>query len=106
MDRKRLEKLRLELASLRRSQPKAKDLGALAGRLGRRLENRAKHPIYVSDSFPHLRPLPIPNHKGRDLPNGTKNSILNQPEDDLHAWNEYLSQEERENDDGSSNGTG
>lgn len=52
----------------------------------------------MSDEFPHLRPLAIPSHKGRDLATGTKNAILNQLEDDLIAWNKRISEEERRND--------
>ncbi len=58
--------------------------------------------MYASELFPHLRPLSIPNHKGRDLPLGTKNSILDQLEEDLDAWDEAFSRQERGNgDDGS-----
>jgi hypothetical protein len=53
--------------------------------------------MYESEIFPHLRPLSIPNHKGRDMPPGTKNSILNQLEDDVDAWDEALSRQERGN---------
>ncbi len=41
-----------------------------------------------------LFPLAIPHHGGRDLPVGTKNSILNQLEDDILAWEEELSEED------------
>src|SRR6266851_877496 len=93
MDRKSLTKLRRELEGLRNSQPKATDLQRLAERLGRIKENRGKHPMYGNGAFPHLRPLSIPNHKGRDLPLGTKNSILNQLEEDLDAWDAALSRQ-------------
>ncbi len=53
--------------------------------------------MYGSDAFPHLRPLSIPNRKGRDLPLGMKNSILNQLEEDLDAWDAALSRQERGN---------
>lgn len=98
MDCKGVEKLRREVAALRRSQPKAKELEALAKKLGRRSVNRGKEPTFVSDEFPHLRPLAIPSHKGRDLATGTKNAILNQLEDDLIAWDKRISEEERRND--------
>jgi len=65
--------------------------------LGRKKVNRGKEPMYENDAFPHLRPLSIPNHKGRDLPLGTKNSILTQLEDDQAAWEEALFRQERGN---------
>ena len=95
MDRRRLERIRREAASLRGSQAKARELERLAVRLGRTKVARGKHPMYESKTFLHLRPLSIPNHKGRDMPSGTKNSILNQLEDDLEAWDEALSKQER-----------
>jgi hypothetical protein len=97
MDRRKLERLRRQLRALRRSQPKARDLASLAAQLGRKIANRGKEPTYESENFPHLRPLSIPHHKGRDLPTGTKNSILNQLEEDLDAWDEVLSREEHPN---------
>ncbi len=93
MDRKSLAKFRRELEVLRNSQPKATSLQRFAQRVGRSKENRGKHPMYGSEAFPHLRPLSIPNHKGRDLPLGTKNSILNQLEEDLDAWDAALSRQ-------------
>jgi HicA toxin of bacterial toxin-antitoxin, len=91
MDRRRLKRIRQEAESLRSAQAKARELERLAARLGRKKVVRGKHPMYESGAFPHLRPLSIPNHKGRDMPPGTKNSILNQLEDDLDAWDEALS---------------
>jgi hypothetical protein len=102
MDRRKLESLRRQVRSLRRSQPKARDLEALAVRLGRKTVNRGKEPTYESKKFFHLRPLSIPHHKGRDLPTGTKNSILSQLEEDIDAWEETLSQKEHGN--GTGNG--
>jgi hypothetical protein len=97
MDRRRLTRIRRKAAALRRSQPKARELVALATQLGRKKVDRGKEPMYESDAFPHLRPLSIPNHKGRDMPSGTKNSILTQLEDDLDAWEEALFRQERGN---------
>jgi hypothetical protein len=90
---------------MRHSQPKAKELQALAERLGRKTINRGKEPMYANETFPHLRPLSIPSHKGRDMPTGTKNSILNQLEEDLDAWEETLSKRERGNGGGAGNGS-
>lgn len=102
MDRRKLDRVRREAESLRGSQAKARELQRLAVRLGRKKVDRGKHPMYESGAFPHLRPLSIPNHKGRDMPSGTQNNILNQLEDDLDAWDETLSKQER--GDGSRNG--
>jgi hypothetical protein len=46
--------------------------------------------MWESVPFPELRPLSIPDHKGRDMPRGTKNSILDQLEEDLLAWEQRL----------------
>lgn len=45
--------------------------------------------MWMSEYF-NLPPLSIPHHGNRDLPNPTRNSILNQLEDDLLCWSEYL----------------
>jgi hypothetical protein len=63
--------------------------------------NRGKEPTFESEAFPNLRPLAIPNHKGRDMPRGTKNSILTQLEDDIDAWDETVASQERGNGRGS-----
>jgi hypothetical protein len=91
MTRNGLAKLRRDLEALRRSQAKAMDLQRFALRLGRRKVPRGKHPMYANETFPKLRPLSIPDHKGRDLSLGTKNSILDQLEEDLDAWDATLS---------------
>lgn len=62
--------------------------------------------MYESKPFPHLRPLSIPNHKGRDMAPGTRNSILNQLEEDADAWEEEIERQERGNGDGNGSGTG
>ena len=91
MDRKKLGTICRDIERMRRSQPKAVQLQRLARRFERREASRGKHPIYVSDAFPNLRPLSIPNHKGRDLPEGTKRSILDQLEaEDVEAWSNLL----------------
>lgn len=71
---------------MRQAQPKARDLQSLAQKLGREKVQRGKHPMWESVVFPELRALSIPDHKGRDMPRGTKNSILDQLEEDLIAW--------------------
>lgn len=104
MNRRRLENLRRKVEACRRSQPKAEELETLATALGRKKANRGKEPTFANEVFPSLRPLSIPNHKGRDLPIGTKNSILNQLDDDLIAWDERLAEQERVNGGGEKNG--
>jgi hypothetical protein len=75
---------------MRRAQPKARELQSVAHKLGREKIQRGKHPMWESVPFPELRPLSIPDHKGRDMPRGTKNSILDQLEEDLLAWEQRL----------------
>ena len=105
MRRNKLDKLKRDLASRRRSQQKAADLERLARQLGRKLVKRGKEPVWESIEFEHLFPVSIPHHGGRDLAPGTRNSILNALEDDILAWEEKLDAEE-EDDDGKENGAG
>jgi hypothetical protein len=86
MNRKKLNKARQKLAELRRSSPKAIEIQRLAKQLGRKKINRGKEPTWENEHFPHLRVLTIPDHGGRELPVGTKNSILIQLEDDVNCW--------------------
>ncbi len=44
--------------------------------------------------FAHLPPLAIPHHGGRDLAPGTRDSILDQLEDDVHEWDVKLADDE------------
>lgn len=104
MNRRRLENLRRKVEACRRAQPKAEALQALAKALGRKKANRGKEPTFVNTAFPMLRPLSIPKHKGRDLPTGTKNSILDQMDEDLIAWDERLAEQERADDNRDKNG--
>lgn len=104
MKRRRLENLRREVEACRHGQPKAERLQTLAKALGRKQENRGKEPTFVSKVFLNLRPLSIPKHKGRDLPTGTKNSILTQLDEDLIAWDDRLTEQERANGSGDENG--
>jgi hypothetical protein len=95
MDRKRLNKLKREVAQFRRSSPKAADLERLARRLGRQKRtDRGKEPIWESTVFNDLFPLSIPHHGSKDLAVGTKHSILDALEDDILNWEERLAAEE------------
>jgi hypothetical protein len=112
MNRKRLDKLKREIALARRSPQKAADLERFARRLGRRsVKKRGKEPMWESAEFDDLFVLSIPHHGGRDLAPGTQRSILDQLEDDILAWEEKLNDEdddeqEDESDSGAGNGTG
>lgn len=92
MNRSKLEKLKRELAAARLSAQKPRDLEKLAGKLGRKKAD-GKHPMWISEDF-HLMPLAIPHHGGLDFPPGTRNSILNQLDDDICAWEDYLGEQE------------
>jgi hypothetical protein len=109
MTPKKLDKLRGEILQRRRAPQKAADLEGIARRLGRKRINRGKHPMWESQDFPKLYVLSIPDHGSKDLPVGTRNSILDQLEDDILAWEELIqAEEEHENDNntgGADNGT-
>jgi hypothetical protein len=105
MTRQKLDKLKRELSQMRRSPQRAADLESLARRLGRKRSNRGKHPMWENQEFPELYALSIPAHGSKDLPPGTRNSILNQLEDDVLAWEvTFPPEEDDENNDTSSNG--
>jgi hypothetical protein len=107
MSRKKLDQLKRELEQMRRSPQNARALQGLAKRLGRKPVKRGKEPMWESPEFADLYALSIPDHGGRDLAIGTKNSILNQLEDDILAWEERLEGEENdEEDNGGGNGAG
>ena len=89
--------LRRKVESLRHGQIKAKELESLARSLGRKKENRGKEPTWES-CFHDLPPLSIPHHGGKDISRGTKNSILNQLEDDTVRWEQQLDEMEQIDD--------
>lgn len=100
MNLKRLTKLKRELDALSRGQAKAGELESLAIRLGRKQVKRGKEPVWESEAFPILFPLSIPHHGGRDIPVGTRRSILRQLLEDIEAWEFALTgQRENESDD-------
>ena len=96
MNQRKLRALKQELEQARRSPQRAAALQSLAKRLGRKLVKRGKHPMWVNEEFPKLFPLAIPDHGGRDLAPGTRNSILNQLDDDISAWDQLLPEEDDE----------
>ena len=89
MNRKKLRKVRKLLAAMRRSPQNARKIERLASHLGREQVKRGKEPVWVNPHFA-VFPVAIPHHSGKDLPIGTKNSILDQLEEDILAWDEYL----------------
>lgn len=54
--------------------------------------------MWESQVFQDLFVLSIPHHGGRDLPIGTKMSILDQLEDDIQRWTEKLDEVEGQDD--------
>ena len=92
MNATKLRKIRNRLATLRLSPQSARALESLARQLGRQPVKRGKEPMWESTNF-DLFPLSIPHHGGRDIPVGTRNSILDQLEDDILAWDEELLEE-------------
>ncbi len=70
---------------MRRSPQKASALESMAKRLGRKRVKRGKEPTWEHTELSGF-PLSIPHHGNRDLPPGTRNSILNVFEDDVAAW--------------------
>jgi hypothetical protein len=91
MNRKTLDKLYTELDNLRlrKRNLTSRELESFAKKCGRRLSNRGKEPTYVSDYFPYLRPVSIPNHPG-NISVGTAGNILSFLEQDLFEWDEKL----------------
>jgi len=94
----KIRRLRSRIEALRRRGGiKAAELEALAEKLGRRRAKRGSEPTWVSDVFPDLRPVSIPNHPG-DLNRYTAKSILDGLEADLDRHEELLlSSEQKEN---------
>jgi hypothetical protein len=96
MNRKKLDKLKLELASLRRGRHKASAFQGLASKLGRK-ENtkRGREPMWESEPFGDLFTLAIPNHGGRDISPGVQRQLLNLLEEDVLRWEEVLDDDEQ-----------
>jgi hypothetical protein len=94
MDGKKLARIRDDIAAARRKSQTQSDLIDLAMRLGRRRKaGKSKEPTYVTD-LPGRYPLSIPYNKGRDLPPGTKKSVLNTLEEDADEWEAFLQEQE------------
>jgi hypothetical protein len=97
MDLKALEKLRRKLESLQSSPGNisSRRLVRFAESLGRRrVKKQTGEPMYVSDVFPHLRPIPIPAHPRIAIPK-TAIKILTWLEAfDFQEWEKLLQQHE------------
>jgi hypothetical protein len=92
----KLDKIKREIARLRRAPQKAAALESVAKRLGRKKVKRGKEPVWESE-LEELYPLSIPHHGGgRDLSVGTQRSILDSLEDDVLAWEERFPNEDNE----------
>lgn len=100
MNRKKLDKIKREIAQARRSPQKARDLEGLARRLGRKEVKRGKEPVWENQDLEEVYPLAIPHHGNKDIPPGTRNNILNSLEDDVLGWEEKLSDEDEDEGNG------
>ena len=90
MNHKRLDRIEKVHEKLRNSKEiKSKAMQGHARSLGRIPENRGKEPTWINPNFPALRPLSIPHHS-KGLNRFTAQSILDQLEEDLDRWKEYL----------------
>jgi hypothetical protein len=91
MNSRRLAKLQRQLDSLRgQGGVNRRDVESLARALGRRRVQRGKEPTWDSVVFPESRSVTIPSHSG-DLNRFTKDSILDQLEEDIERWEEEVS---------------
>lgn len=97
MNRKKLKKIRREIATARRRSNKNSDLVAIATMLGRKRakgeQATGKEPTYLNIYFPDARPISIPNHGSKDFKPGTAHNILNQFEEDVFRWEEWLQEQ-------------
>ena len=90
MTPKKLAKVQQEWQELRRKGGvKSTELQSLAKKLRRRRLNRGKEPTWVSEVFPDLRPLSIPDHPG-DLNKFTAAGILSQLDEDIERFKQAL----------------
>ena len=95
MTRRKLNDLWRKFESLRasRGDVSVRQLVGLATSLGRRKKKKRRgEPMYVSDTFPFLRPIPIPGHS--KISPRTAQKILTWLEADFFHWDEKLHQQE------------
>lgn len=95
MDRKKLGRLRREIAKLRGSPRKSGELERLATKLGR---GRVKRGAYTWESTVFdLPPVSIPHHS-KELKRFTAEGILDHLEaHDLRAWEQQIERQEKRN---------
>lgn len=99
MNRKKLKKIKKELVEARKSPQRARDLESLAHRLGRKLVNRGKHPIWESEVL-KVPPVPIPHHgKPPEVSIAVRNGVLDILWQDVEAWDDYLGEESVDEED-------
>lgn len=87
MDKKRIDRIKSEIVSLRRQGGVSADqLQKLLIALGR----TSKGTAWRNLTFPHLTPITVHPHPG-DLNKFTKNGILDDMEADVSEWESFLS---------------
>lgn len=99
MNRKRLRKLRTEIAGLRRKAGNVhhREVETIAQAFGRVLRDRGKEPTWTRDGWP---PLSIPSHGSHSaLAIGTAKNILRTLDDDADRIEEELPEDEDDDDD-------
>jgi hypothetical protein len=97
INKQKLEKLQDQIDALRSSihNVKPDDLISLARALGRKPQNRGKHPTYVSELL-RSNPISIPRHP--KIKPRTAGNILDQLEADIFGLRELLNKPEQENE--------
>jgi len=108
MTRKKLKKIKREIAAARKRTNTYRDLARIASSLERRQakgsEVRGKEPAFISMAFPDASPITIPNHAGKDIKRGTQHNILNQFEGDVFRFEETLDEDSDNSDKERDNG--
>jgi len=105
MNFKSLERIRRRLEDYRAAPANipSGELVKVAKSLGRRRKKKRRgEPIYISTIFPQLSPLRIPSHPGA-LPRYTALSVLNQLDEDILQWEEYLGKSKTQTEKGYNN---
>jgi hypothetical protein len=98
INKEKLAELQADIESFRRAihNVRPDQLVSLAKKLGREKSKKGKHPTYESTVMPERNPLSIPGH--RTIKSGTKRSILDELEVDIHLLTDRLDRQERTND--------
>jgi hypothetical protein len=84
MTLKNLRKIKRKIATLRAGSAniRPQKLIRVARSLSRKLSNRGKEPIYLSELLPHKKLITIPSHSG-SLPRFTAENILDDLDEDV-----------------------